>query len=526
MTAVTDAADPLSARARHSWIGPLRAWLLEGVIAFGTAGAFVATCLLIRVNPMNRIGQVSGLASLGLRFFLFGMVLVGVLAYAARAREGRGFETASRLVCAAIAGLATGMIAGGVLVALYGTPWGLNAMGGDAGALARWAGALQRGEPVPPMYPPLALHVHARYADLVGLTPELALKHLQLIGTAMFGPVAYLSWRLLLRPPWALAVGVIAMLPLVEPYKPFPGLVLVVFVPLAIRYLDSIRTSAERPRRELALAAVAHGAGFGFLFLSYSGWFQWAAPGLVAAALIVFPWRTAPRKALALLALTGVVFLLVTGQYLAGLLFDPAAKIADNYVYFDVNTEPMYIAIFRNDTPGPVGMWPPIGELGGVGLFTIVLLVGLGIAITLGANTTLVIGLGSITLGAWLMRFYLARQMWDTKLVQLYPRTTAMILYCMLILTGLAVYWLLQRVPSGSPIRRPAGRIGAVCALLLMFGSAGSATSDRYMPSNTTPPGAGMLAWNAQRTWRGRLTHLKSQPRSWIRRSQAEAPAP
>ena len=270
----------------------------------------------------------------------------------------------------------------------------------------------------------------------------------------------------------------------------------VAFVPLALRYLDSIRTAAERTHKEIAIAAVLYGAAFGFLFLSYSGWFQWAAPGLIVAALIVFPWRAGPRKGLALLGLTGAMFLLIVGRYLARLLFDPAAKIADNYIYFDVHTEPMYIAMFRNDTPGPVGMWPPLGELGGVGLFMIVLLAGLGIALVLGRRTTLMIGLGAIMLGAWLMRFYFARLLWDTKLVQLYPRTTPVILYSMLIATGLAVAWLIQRVPSDSPIRRPPGLIGAVCALLLLFCSVGSATSDRFMPSNTDPPGAGWLTWS------------------------------
>jgi hypothetical protein len=312
------------------------------------------------------------------------------------------------------------------------------------------------------------------------------------------------------------------MLPLIEPYKPFPGLVLVAFIPLALRFLDAIRQVAARTNRQIAQAGVAYGLAFGLLLLSYSGWYQWAAPGLVAAAAIVLPWRTAPRKAIVLLAITAAVFLLIGGQYLATMLFDPAAKIADTYVYFDVNTEPMYIAMFRNDTPGPVGMWPPLGELGGVGLFTIVLIAGVGAALVLGRKSSLVIGLAAITLGAWLLRFYYARMLWDTKLVQLYPRTTAVILYCMLALAGYAVYLFVQRAEKTSALRQPPALIGALCALLLFLGSAGSATSDRYMPSNTTPPGAGWLTWNAHQTSRAaRAKQLKSLPRPWIRRSNA-----
>jgi len=513
---ITD--DPREPRARHRWIGPA----LEMLVAIGTATLFLVTCLFIRVNPLDRLGQVSGLAALELRFFLFGISLIVALVVANRAREGRHFAMTSRLVCAAIAGLATGLIAGGIMVALRGTPWGLNGKGGDAGALAGWAAAILRGEDLPPTYPPLALHVLARYSDLLGLAPEHALKHLQMFGTAAFGPIAYLSWRLLLRPAWALAIGVIAMLPLIEPYKPFPNLVLVVFVPLAVLYLKTLREVPARHRFEVVRAAVAFGAAFGILCLTYSGWFQWAAPGLLVATLIVFPWRTAWRKGLLLLVVTGVVFLLFTGQYLAGLLLDPAGKIADTYVYFDVRVEPMYIAMFRNDTPGPVGVWPPIGELGGVGLFTLVLLAGFGLAVALGRKTIIVITLASIMVGAWLLRFFYARSMWETKLVQLYPRTTPLILYCLLLLTGFAVYWLVKRSSADHPARGPAGLVGAACALLLLFGSTGSAISDRYMPVNTTPPGAGWLTWNAHQTRRALRKKIhKSYPMPWVRRSIA-----
>ncbi len=500
------------------------------MVAFFTAAAFVASCALIHVNPLYRIGQIAGLAGLAFRFTLAAIFLVVVLVIAARRRGGAGFPLASRLVCAAIAGLATGMIGGGILVALRGTPWGINGQGGDVGYLAAWSSALHRGDLdlVPAVYPPLPLHVLHLYSDLVHLVPGMALKHLEIAGVAAFGPIVYLSWRLLLRPPWALGIGVVASLPLVEPYKPYPTLVLAVFLPIAIHFLQALRDSAAWPVLRIARASVVYGVGFGLLCLMYSGWFQWSVPGFAVAALVVFPWRSR-RKGLYLLGLTAAIFLLVTRQYALGVLDEPVG-IKDAYVYFDVKTEPMYIAMWRNDTPGTVGVWPPIGELGGVGLFTITLAVGLGAAIVIGRRETLVIGLTAVMAGAWLLRFQYARKLWETKLVQLYPRTTPLILYCLLILTGYAVYWLVQRRRSSAVADRPpgsSGLLGAVTGLLLFFGSAGSAITDRYMPVNSDPPSAGWLTFVAHETKRWyEPKKYRARPLRWVRRNaEPELPA-
>jgi galactan 5-O-arabinofuranosyltransferase len=233
---------------------------------------------------------------------------------------------------------------------------------------------------------------------------------------------------------------------------------------------------------------------------------------------VVFPWRGARTKGLALLGFTGVVFGLLTANYLAGLLFDPAGKIADTYVYFDVRTEPLYIASWRNDTPGVLGNWPPFGEIGGMGLYTLLLALGLGAAVAIGRRTTLVIGTTTIMTGAWLMRFFYAKQMWATKLVQLYPRTTPLILYALMVLTGFAVYWLVRRLADDHPLRGRSAVIGAVCTLLLVFASAGSLTADRYMPVNTDPPGGGWLTYNSHATKWGEFPRYKSRALPWLRR--------
>ena len=48
----------------------------------------------------------------------------------------------------------------------------------------------------------------ALWADLAGAEAPAALRTAQILGTALFGPVVYLAWRLLLSAPSALAIGV------------------------------------------------------------------------------------------------------------------------------------------------------------------------------------------------------------------------------------------------------------------------------------------------------------------------------
>lgn len=472
---------------------------LEATVAIGTAAIFVASCALILVAPLSRLGQISGLASLELRFFLFGTALMITLAVARRWRQGRHFELTSRLVCAAIAALATGLIGGGILVALHGTPWGLETKGNDVTRLAEWATALDHGKGIPPLYPPIPIYILAWFSKLVGSPPLQAVKWLQIAGTALFGPVAYLAWRPLLRAPWALAIGVIASVPLVDAYKPYPNLTLVVFIPIAIWYLRMLHDCGSWKLARVVKIGAAFGAGFGILCLCYSGWFKWAAPGLVVAAAVVFPWHGGKRNGATLLGVTLAVFAMFAGYYLAGAMFGSGGKLEDGYIYFDVLVEPMYIAMWKNDLPGNVGgVWPPIGELGGVGLFTLVLTAGMGVGIAFGRRTTMTISLMLMMLGAWLLRFWYAHALAATKLVQLYPRTTPLLVYCMIALGGFGLYRVLHRLRSDHPFRNASGLLGGLLALLFLFASVGSSICNQYMPSDAKPNGVGIFAWSAQ----------------------------
>ena len=110
--------------------------------------------------------------------------------------------------------------------------------------------------------------------------------------------------------------------------------------------------------------------------------------------------------------------------------------------------------MWRNDLPGDVGPWPPPGELAGVGVFVLLLVVGLGLGVALGGRRTPVIALCALLAGACLLRFWFASQAYATGAVQLYPRTSAEILYCLLLLSVLAIRYGMEWVRDRLPARR------------------------------------------------------------------------
>lgn len=482
----------------------------EGAVAVGSAGALLLLTTTIQVDPMTRVGQVSGLAGIALRYTALGLLVLALAVAALHWRRGRFAALAGRLGCAAVAGLITGFVGGGTVVALDGTPWPLFANGGDAGQLVRWVEALQAGRPILASYPPLFVHLLSALSEISGSSPSSTLRTVQIIGTALFGPAVYLAWRLVGSPVWALAIGLTASLVLVDPYKPYGPLVLAVLVPVLVALLRLLRRSHQLDRRALIGLGAAFGVGLALLFLTYSGWFVWSAAGVVATALIVFPWRRGPVNGLVLVLATTVPFVVLTWRHLTELL-GASGSVKDEYFYFDVYVDPAYIAMARGDLPGTPGPWPPPGELAGVGVFSLLLVLALGVAVWLAAHRTIVMTLGLLVASAWLMRFWLAAQMYETGTVQLWPRTTPQLLYCLLLLGGCAVHFGVERVRAlpgvaGSPVasdeppRRSRGvprfgLVGALAAVLLLGLFAGSATADRYLPRNDGS--TGMFAYVA-----------------------------
>ena len=268
----------------------------EAVVAFGAAAIMVVLCGRVDVNPLDRVGQVSGLAAVQYRLALLGLLVVVAATVVVLRVRAMGRDTPTRqavlgLACAAVAGLATGATAGGVEIALHGTDWGLNGLAGDAGTLIGWAKDAMAGRTLPSTYPPLAAHLIATVAQIGDLPAEYAMKWFQICTVAAVGPLAYLAWRLLLSPLWALVVGVTAALPLIDAYKPYTNLVLVILVPVLIRALMALRRAGEHGYWHAVVAGLVIGAALGILFEGYFGWFLWSLPAVAVSVLLFLPWR-------------------------------------------------------------------------------------------------------------------------------------------------------------------------------------------------------------------------------------------
>ncbi|HUS30305.1 MAG TPA: hypothetical protein VMZ53_17475 [Kofleriaceae bacterium] len=496
--------------------------VIEIAVSFAAAALVAWLSTFIKVNPLDRVGQVSGLAAIQIRYLACAIPVLVAVAVSTRYRDGRWFPITSRMACAALAGLASGFVAGGILVALRGTPFCLNAGAGDSDILVMWANAYHRGDATqypPAFYPPLFPQLLRYYAEATDQPAVYALKDLQILFTATAGPVAYCAWRLILRPGWALGVGVVAAMVIIDPYKPYGAFVLVVFVPIVIRYFARLREAGAKHPYELVRTGVIYGLVLGVLCLMYSGWFRWAGAGLVIAGCVVFPWRRWKHGAV-LVAVTLVVILIVDWSYITGLLGFaqklqqaeqasgiPHPLIADEYIYFDSVAEPTFFTLWKGDLPGTTveADWPPLGELGGLGLFTIALFAGTGTALALGRRRTDIITMVSVLGAIWVQRFWTARAMFKTKLVQLWPRTTLALIYLFVLLTGFAAYFIyerkLARAGEDSPLRAPSSVAGALVALTLLFGSMGSSISNRYMPYSSLPRTTGWLAFLAHDAW-------------------------
>ncbi|WP_157849769.1 MULTISPECIES: hypothetical protein [Streptomyces] len=469
----------------------------EALVAFLAALVLPAMAGGFKLDPLNRIAQVSGLAALQLRFAVIGLLLLGALVVAMRVRSGRHFGLVARFSAAGLAGLASGFVAGGAVIALLGTPWPMFGLNGDSGRIVEWAHAVANGQPSgSPVYPPAPLYTLGYYAEWFrGGNTAYAFKDLQILGAAAFGPLVYLSWRMLLSPVRALAFGVLPAFALIDAYKPYSQTVLVVLVPVLVAMVVQLRRSGTAAWRPLLLKAAGFGAVLGLLFLTYSGWFLWSAAGVLVAALMYFPWRADRRKGLSFLVVTGAAFLLVCGSYLVTMLTE-GQDTKDSTFRFDNFTDPAYFLMWRTDMPGKVGEWPLPGEFGGMDLFAVVMFVALGAALWLGIRKPLVVTICCMFASAWVMRMYIASHMYETQTVQLYTRTNNQMLYCGLLLCALVAHLVSLRIAErrqaaeagGSPAAAgppgpQAAVIGTLFALLFLFGTVSSSMSDRYMPA-------------------------------------------
>ncbi|MFD3540475.1 hypothetical protein ACFWUQ_13370 [Streptomyces sp. NPDC058662] len=513
---------PPSVPRMRAWLS--RRWVLalaEIVVSVVAALGFTLLSRHISVNPMNRIGQVSGLAKLQLYVAVLGLPLLGLLLLTAYRGSARRHQLVKRLVCAALAGLVTGVVAGGVVVALRGTPHPLGGQEGDPSVLVEMANSFLSGEGVSGIYPPafpalMALWAKVRYDGLGGA--GFALHDLQIICSALVGPMAYLAWRLLLRPFWALLIAVPAAVLFLDPVRPYSHVVMIVLLPLLGFCFQELRRASGRTGKSLVLRGAGLGLIFGVLFLWYSGWFVWAAPGAAVLFLFLFPWRAgAPAVKKAALFVGSV--LATAGIVGAPLLYQMArlgSQTPDRYAYLGVYVDPAYVLGWISDRTGYIKyhQWPVSGEMAGQSGFALLLILGVGLGVGLGLRGIMVRTAAAVLAGAWLARFWFASHMAHDKAVQLFPRTTWIIMYALMILAVLGVMAAVQRGsgwtertlrPAGaSPSSRVVPRrvvrqlsAGMVCAVALFATMGASWSANRYMPTHEDTNLMGLDAWRA-----------------------------
>ncbi|MER7750481.1 hypothetical protein [Kitasatospora sp. NPDC097643] len=490
---------------------PLAVRSAEALVSIVAAFGFALICTRIDVNPLNRVGQVSGLAMIQKYAAVVGLPVLAVLLYTAYRGSVARNQLAQRLVCAAVAGLSTGVVAGGIVVALNGTQWGLGGQEGDPGNLIGMANDMLRGQGLPGVYPPgfpaaMAIWSKLFYGGVGGV--GYALKDIQLICTALVGPMAYLSWRLLLRPFWALLIAVPSAILFLDPIRPYSHVTMIVMVPMLAGALRELRRAHELTARSTLLRGIGFGVSFGVMFLWYSGWFVWAAPGVFVLTLFVIPWRQGAARIKRVLLFLGATLVSagVVGSPLLYELVRLGAQAKDRYAYLSVYIDPAYIMGWASDRNAGMTYhdFPWRGELSGQSAYTLMLLAGAALALGLGLRSITVRTVAATLVSAWLLRFYFASHLAQAKAVQLYPRTTWIILYALMILAVLGLMFAVQRgtgwlrtvqrigvdggpapLTLGSSVT---GRLvaGAVCAVALFATMAASWSVDRYMP--TTKP--------------------------------------
>lgn len=301
----------------------------------------------------------------------------------------------------------------------------------------------------PPAFPALmALWAKIRYNGR-GET-GFALHDLQIFFTAVVSPMAYLAWRILLRPFWALLIAVPAAVLFLDPIRPYSHIVMIVLLPLLGYWLREMRLAGRRDTRHLLLRGLVLGLIFGALFLWYSGWYIWAAPGALGAALFFFPWRQGAATAKKAGLYIGVTLLsaAVVGAPLLYQMVRLGSENPDRYAFLAVYADPGYVLGWVSDRSSPLTYqtWPVVeARWPSQSGFALLLLFGVGLGLGLGLRNIMVRTAAAVLVGAWLARFWFAGHMAHDKAIQLYPRTTWIIMYCLMILAVLGMMAVVNR---------------------------------------------------------------------------------
>lgn len=491
---------PASEKTRTPLFGTSRIRQLpfEFLVALIAAGGMVFVSRFIRsvANPSFeqdiRVGHVSALAAMQIPFFLIASLSLFLILVSPHIPKFR--ELALLFSPALLAGAATGYIAGSINIALAGTNWPLFGSSGDSGVILEWIRTYISGQPLPETYPPGYLWLISGIATIFHAPVEFSAKLAQIVATAAIGPIGYIAWRLVVGPFMSLALGVVAMLPLISPYKPYPNLMLVVLLALVVRFVIDLRRVSNADRRWAIVRGLLIGAGVGITALIYSGWFVWSALGIFAVVLLNFPWRagkTIVVNSLWFMGSTLVAILGIGGVHLIPMLRETlfGHAVSDSYFYSDTFVDPAYYVMAQSDQSDGTG-WPPLGELGGVGVFMMLLAISVAIAIAFSWKNPIVQVSLLVIASALAARYFVATLMVYRNAVYLWPRTQAVLIFALLLIGAVALRYLwnlLKEVrPQGGKLMSI--RAGLIVAFALVLSSSISSISSAYYPmdSNTT----------------------------------------
>lgn len=485
---------PASVKTRTPLFGTSRISQLpfEFVVALLAAGGMVFVSRFVRsvANPSFeqdiRAGHVSALAAMQIPFFL--VVSLSLLIVLAAPRIPKFRKMALSFSPALLAGATTGFIAGSINIALAGTNWPLFGNIGDSGVIINWVTDFRNGNPLPETYPPGYLWLIAGISKILHAPIEFSAKFAQILTIAISGPIAYVAWRIAVGPFLALALGVISFLPLLSPYKPYPNLVLVVLFALIVKLANDLKIAGRADTRWSIIRGLILGALIGASALLYSGWFLWSAAGIFLLIISIFPWkqgRAVIKKSLMFFASLFVGMLAISGFHIwamiHGALFGKA--VSDSYFYNDTFVDPGYFVMSLGDL-AEVTSWPPQGELGGVGLFMIFLTAGLACSIAFKWHNNVVRTAVFLLFSALAARYFIATLMVYKNAVYLWPRTSAVILYCLLVATALSSQYFWNQFAAKSSVTHSTSTkaFGLLIGVSLLLSSGASSISSNYFP--------------------------------------------
>jgi hypothetical protein len=163
--------------------------------------------------------------------------------------------------------------------------------------------------------------------------------------------------------------------------------------------------------------------------------------------------------------------------------------VSDAYFYSDTFADPAYFLMAQGDLSDRTD-WPPIGELGGVGVLMLLFAASIAIAVAYFWKNPVVQVPLLILASALAARYSIATLMVYKNAVYLWPITQAVLIFVLLVLCAFVIryFWNLLR-NIGSQVSKPTPiRAGLIVAFAIIFSSAASSISSEYYPldSGTT----------------------------------------